>query len=264
MTADTVFPHRPDTSNTVFPYQPNYAGPRPTPADGIRIEPERVHANASVLTGDPSEQAYTAIVHADKAFRSHIAATAEVRHRYTDSGYREQITGFATTDAVKAAERATEQVAQARQAAHDRAAKLFADLSPDGDAAAESRATRYWHRSERLLDNSDRKLIAARDLVDKATPAELGTLLQELPAWLQANNVPDDWVEAAVTHKVPEYAAARRDAARLDRAWQISQHNLGKLHQGITALRASVTPPLNPNQRATHDGTRERWNAASA
>lgn len=60
------------------------------------------------------------------------------------------------------------------------------DLSPCGDTATELRATRCWNRHKTVLDSAEGGGLsaAARQAITNADRVELGTLLEELPAYL--------------------------------------------------------------------------------
>jgi hypothetical protein len=173
--------------------------------------PPRVNATAAngLTEGTVVEKADAAFKHAADSWKKHIAETNKHQEHYTSEGYRAQIAKFADTDAAKAVDTAIDSLqARADKAASD-LTKIMVDLSPDGDTAAELRATRYWDRIKPLLDNAKGGAVSrAQQLVSEASREQLGTLLQELPAYLEARNQPTSWIETTVGQVVPEYARA--------------------------------------------------------
>ncbi|SHW38287.1 Uncharacterised protein [Mycobacteroides abscessus subsp. abscessus] len=176
-----------------------------------------MRAGATVAEGTTYEQAASAIAHAHKELARHLDATERDAHRYTDTGYREQVALFASTDAAKAVDRAEKQVEARYEKARAEFDGYLATLVTPGDAAVESRNTRFWHRSERLLDSSDGtgKMLVAQDLIKNATREQLGVLLEELPTYLKSVGIDSDWMDAYTRQCVPEYAAIKK---RLDKA----------------------------------------------
>jgi len=116
------------------------------------------------------------------------------------------------------------------------------DLSPNGDTAAELRANRYRDRVIRRLDVKDPGQLfnAANEELAGATREGLGTLLQELPSYLQSRGVTTDWIDAAVAQVVPEFAAARAELKKAESAFQITRQNVGFLKQGFANGRPAT------------------------
>jgi hypothetical protein len=109
-------------------------------------------------------------------------------------------------------------------------AKIMTDLSPDGDTAAELRAGRFWDRTKPLLDNAKEGAVSrAQKLITTASREELGTLLQELPAYLEARNQPTSWIESAVSQAVPEYGQAVKRNRLAQKALTIAKYNADNL-----------------------------------
>jgi hypothetical protein len=102
----------------------------------------------------------------------------------------------------------------AAEAARDKALTPKA-LAVDA-TAAELRAARYWNRTRPLLDledNAAKLFPAVMQLVETVDDADLATVLEELPAYLQARGVDaGDLVTEALFRRVPAAAEHNRDA----------------------------------------------------
>ena len=99
----------------------------------------------------------------------------------TEEGYRDQIAKFTDTAAAKAVDTAVASV----QARADKAAalveKIRRDLSPNGDTAAEQRATRCWDRTKALLDSAKEPSSTAQKLIAKASREEWAPCCKSCP-----------------------------------------------------------------------------------
>ncbi|GAT04467.1 hypothetical protein [Mycolicibacterium fortuitum] len=236
----------PGDTQSMYPERDNYVAP--PPPDEYRIDPQPVRVRAARTEGTVLEQAHAAIVHAYNEFGKHLKAVDANKHRYSADGYREQVDAFNNTDAVKAIDQHVDRVRARRDEAQKEVNDAFRALSPNGDAAAESRATRYWNRAERLLDSTKGdKLGVARELVAKASREELGTLLQELPTYLQSVGSPSSWIDADVATTVPEYSAAKAKLQRAEQSLQLITADANRIKQGFVARRMGV-PPTNPSK----------------
>lgn len=236
----------PGDTQSISSHRPNYVAP--PPHDGIRIDPQPVKVFAAKTEGTVVEQAHAAIVHAYNQFGKHLKAVDAHKDRYTPDGYREQVDAFNNTDAVKAIDQHVDRVRARRDEAQKEVNDAFRALSPNGDAAAESRATRYWNRCQRLLDSSkDNQGGIARELVANASREELGTLLQELPAYLRSVGAPSSWIDTDVATVVPEYSAAKAKLIRAEQSLQLISADASRIKQGFVARRISV-PPSDPSK----------------
>jgi hypothetical protein len=157
------------------------------------------------------------------------------RRSFTREGYEAQRRAFAKTRTIEAATQWAPQVARDRveRAEREVTAEIKA-LAPDGDLETELRASRIWDRTKHSLDSKDKggKVSAAAKLVEDADPAELAVYLQELPAYLDAEGLPSDWLNSVLEEKVPNVAekinkrtlaikaaaGIRNNAARLEQA----------------------------------------------
>ena len=224
-----------NTVNDIFPHRDGYH--RPDRADDY--QPTPVIARAVTTNGTTVQQAHAAMTHAKTEFEKHINTVKRHRDHYSDEGLRAQIGNFTGTDAARAVNEKLEQVRQRRDEAQTHVDKVRRDLSPKGDTAAELRATRYWDRTLRILDNADPGKLpeTARNLLRKSDRAEIGTLLQELPAYLQARGQTNDWLDAAVAEAAPEFDSARKQLTKADQALQITQYNAKALLRGFSEGR---------------------------
>ena len=205
-------------------------------------------------TGTVIEKAHAAMLEAQSAFTRHLDSIR--RDRYSNEGMREEIASFADTHAAHSVDTAVEQVRQRRDQAQVHLDTIRQELSPDGDTAAELRAGRYWNRSKGLLDSADSSQVLGRtkNLLAKATPAERGTLLQELASYLASRGVAADWIDSAVAEIVPEFGHAREQLRTADQALQIAKFNANALRRGFEIGR----PPSAIVDAGKYDPDRQR------
>ena len=197
---------------------PNGIGYRPLAEDRMYKEPPlppepftapRVSASAVKVDGSVVEQAHAAFTNAKTAFEKFLNEIP--REHYSADGLKAQIKKFGDTAAAAAVDAAVAKVRDRADAASKQVEKIRKDLSPFGDTAAELRAARYWDRTKPLLDNAKEGAFGrAQKLIASANREELGTLLQELPAYLEALGHPTDWIDTAVGQVVPEFAQATK------------------------------------------------------
>jgi hypothetical protein len=81
----------------------------------------------------------------------------------------------------------------------------------------EAAALRIRDRMLYRLEHADSKQSTALDILRECPDAELGVALQEIPSYLEANQVPTEFVEDILKDRCPEVAAK---AAKL---WKASQ-----------------------------------------
>jgi hypothetical protein len=219
------------------------------PAEPEPFQPPQVTAAAApTVNGTPLEEAHNSLLHAKSEFEKHIAATLENAKHYTPEGLKHQLDAFQNTAAAKGVDAAEQQIAARRDQAQAEMDKVYRDLSPNGDAAAESRATRFWNRTERLLDSveSGERFGVAQELVKSASREELGTLLQELPAYLKSCGVTTDWIDTVVGQAVPEYASAKAQLKKADAAVQIVRQNANSIRRAFADGRANGVVIADP------------------
>lgn len=193
--------------------QPIYEPPEPFDTPAVR-------SYARQHKGTLFEQARAAIDHAQNEFQAHIKRTRADRDHYSPAGYAAQINRFTSTDAYKAIDQHVGDVRKRRDLAQAEVDYVRRSLSPDGDTAAELRATRFWNRTKGILDGQKDTTVApvAQDLMAKATPSELGTLLQELGPYCTARGVNTAWIDATAAQVSPEYGRATRQLAVANQA----------------------------------------------
>lgn len=228
----------PTEPNTVFPHRGDYR--RPDRADDY--QPIRVIARAATTDGTAVQRAHATMNHAKEEFARFLDTVKEHRDRFSDKGYRAQVALFTDTDAARAVDTALKQVRDRREKAQARVDETRRGLAPDGDVAAELRATRFWGRTKAVLDNLDPGKVsqAARDLLTKANRAELGTVLQEIRPYLESRGQASDWLDAALAQVVPEYASARTELTKADQALTITKYNAEALRRGFSEGQAPL------------------------
>jgi hypothetical protein len=212
-------------------WSPPNRGYQPPPAPPQFRAPD-VSAAALNGKGTVAQKACDSIAHAHKEYAKHIEATNAQRDNYTQQGYEHQIALFHETSAAKAVQPAVDAVHRRRDEAALKVDLARRALSPNGDAAAESRATRLRDRVIRQLDALDdngQAFARAQQIVTDATPEELGTLLQELPAYMESRGSSSGWIEPLVAEKVPAYGQAKAQLQKADAAVQIVNLNMRHL-----------------------------------
>jgi len=218
-----------DQPNTMFPHRPDYV--RPDRADDY--QPTRVTAHAVKVEGTVVEQAHATFTNAKTAHEQFLNDIP--RDHYSADGLKAQISNFATTDIAKAVDHAEASVRDLADNANAEYEQIRSELSPNGDTAAELRAGRYWDRTRPLLDNAKEGAVAkAQNLIAAADREQLGVLLQELPAYLEARNYPTEWIDLAVGQAVPEYSQAAARKKKAQQALTIAQYNAKSLRESFT------------------------------
>lgn len=204
--------------------------------------PPAVQAHAAATEGTVVQRTHQAFMHAQNEFQRHVEATMEHRDKYSDSGYLEQLQAFSDTPAAKAVDQGVAEVQARRDSAQKTLEEIYAELSPDGDTAAELRATRYWNRTKAVLDtlNTDEMVSAAQNLIANADHAELGTLLQELGSYVTSRGHTTEWIEPTVARVVPEFARARAQLTKAQQSLQIAEYNAKALRRSFTEGRTTT------------------------
>src|SRR4029077_4551539 len=102
-----------------------------------------------------------------------------------------------------------------------------------------------------LLDNAKEGAFGkAQKLIANASDVELGTLLRELPAYLEAQGMPTDWIYTAVGQRVPEYAQAVKRQQKAQQALTIAEHNRKSLQ---TSFAAGYSSSILTDARQKYD-----------
>jgi hypothetical protein len=220
--------------NTTFPQRPGYQAPDPHPDDTYL--PTGVTAKAQAAGDTVIERGLATIESAKAEYDKFLGSIP--REHYSATGLQDHIAKFSDTSAAKAVDAAVTQVQVRADTAAALVDKIRKDLSPrGGDTESEIRATRYWNRAKALLDSSKAGPVgAAQNLITSADRADLGVLLEELPAYLQARGTSTDWIDEALAQAVPEYSSAR---AQLTQA----QQGLTVVRRNAESLRKSLSEP---------------------
>lgn len=246
-------------TQNVFPHRPDYE--RPDRPDDY--QPRKPMAAAPTgLSGTAVEQAQAVFEHTVATHNRYLDQLEQDRHRYSDTGYAEQAALFGETAAAKAIDTAVEGV----QARVDHAQKGVDDMRAGfikpGDAAAESRALRFWNRTRAVLDSADSagKFSEAEALLSKANRDELSVLLEELPSYLRLHLGPmddktkrrldlpksadwGDWIDTAyLPRAIPEYGKARARLAKANKALAVTQFSAESLRRSIAEGRPFGRP----------------------
>lgn len=263
MSDTSLFPHHPiagNHPNDVYPQRGAYQQ-QPHPDDVY--QPSSVVARSVKTDGTAAEQAHATMLHAAKEFQKHIEKTDQDRHRYTSEGQREQLAMFKTTDAAKAVDKAVEQVKARHDEAQAQMDTVRRSLSKPGDAAQESRNSRYWARTKSVLDTLKpaELLVAAEDLLAKADRAELSVLAEELTSYLKSRGsiaeLTDkktgetrNLIDGALARVVPEYADAHARLKKANAAMLFTESaakHLKSSFESGTPANTKILNMLNPN-----------------
>jgi hypothetical protein len=224
-----------------------------------------VTAQAASVDGTVLEQAYNAQLHANKSLQKHVEATDANKHLYSPEGYRDQIAKFTDTDAAKAVDKSAEQVrARADQAAAD-VEKFRRNLTQPGDAAQESRNSRFWNRTKAVLDHADTNgtgtaFALAQELLAKASSEEVGVLVEELGPYFAARGLKMeqvnrstgatvDLLDEAIARVFPDYATARTKLNKAKQAATLVEQGAAYVRQSFATGRpvnVAVLQKLNP------------------
>jgi hypothetical protein len=183
--------------------------PKPTGAAPIRGEP----------ASTPIAKAHQAILDALDQFEQDWAdvSHAEQGGTVTASG-RAELVADAARPASHAIDAAVAQAESRAQRADQNYQQVRNGLSPQSsDVAAMLRADAIWRRASQELDAlpAERLIPATQRLIERASPAELSVLAEELPSFLSTRDVPTDWLDSALEAGSPtlKTAAAQRKLA---------------------------------------------------
>ncbi|WP_237082084.1 hypothetical protein [Mycobacteroides abscessus] len=225
---------------SMYPERPYYTPP--DPPEDVQLVPGIPRSRVPKFEGTQYEQTRGLFEYVQAEFNKHIEKTLADSHLYSQEGLSRQLGLFGETAAAKAVEDAIEQMKAVQAQAQQDLDRARGKLSPRGDAAAESRASRFWHRSERLLDASKEKHHVAMELVQKATDEELGTLLEELPVYLKSVGAATSWLDEVVAKRAPEYGAAKQRLHRASQAVVQVNSSAALLRNAMRERRVMRTP----------------------
>jgi hypothetical protein len=223
---------RPQDSNTSFPFRPGYSPPN---FADQQPEPSRVQRAAGRFNGTPAAVAFAAVQHADQALGEHVSS---IDPRLPADLVTEQVAAFRDSPAYKAVAQTAQAVNDASDAADAKVAHVWASLSPDGDAAQESRNTRYWNGKAGVLDSitdPSKLMTAVGDLIKTASATELGVLLDQVPDYAASRGMQStDWLDPVVAAAVPEYGDAKADQQIANKARDITNANAQTFNKVMT------------------------------
>ncbi|MBU3064085.1 hypothetical protein KO481_21450 [Nocardia sp. NEAU-G5] len=161
-------------------------------------------------------------------------ATIDPTH-YTAEGMHAAIDRFTGSDADKAIDSALDEATALRDTANADAEYERQKLIIPGDAAEESRMSRYWERTRRILDGKngiDALTPVLTQTIADANPSQLGTLLEELQPYLQSRGITANaHIEAELRRRAPLYVAALKRANAAEKSRQTIQYNAQTLRQ---------------------------------
>jgi hypothetical protein len=210
-------------------------GSREAPRGTSRSTPPR--ADARAFSGSAVAVAQATLEHAAVQYASYLASLP-ADEAPSEAG------AFRNTDAAKAATVALGAVRDLVPAARAEMTRLRADLRPPADAAGQIAAQRQWQRHRQILDRAEpgTSVALANRLLTNADPAELATIVEELPSYLAARGQDSTWVDDVVANNVPKLGAARDRLARAKRAAAV-------IEQNHTMLAKAYEQDTRPPQR---------------
>ncbi|SHQ37443.1 Uncharacterised protein [Mycobacteroides abscessus subsp. abscessus] len=233
---DSIYPTATEAHpQSMYPGRQNYT-PSDPPED-VQLLPGVARSRVPKFEGTAYEQTRELFAHVQTEFKKHIDETAKNAHLYSREGLNRQFDLFGETAAMKEFDAAEERMKAVRTEAEQNMERIYRKLTPNGDSATESRASRYWHRSERLLDSTKDKTAVAMELVKKASDEELGTLLQELPVYLRSVGASTAWLDHEVVNRVPEYGKASERLRRANQAVTVVSSTAALFRRSIQARR---------------------------
>jgi hypothetical protein len=217
--------------------------PGTAPARRVHVPPVPMGKLPDPGGATPAERAHRLQLQAAQqytAYRASIPQGVDPDELKDNAGmYGVSDTAIALSDALKAV-----------QADADAAVKRVNDLLDsnkvdDSDVAGQIAAQRFWARTQRSLDgltNGAKAVNAARDIISKATAAQIPVLSEELSSYLASRGLPVDWLPQALAVKIPGMAEANADATLKQRQIAIVAGNHAILTHAFKAEIAA--PPL--------------------
>ncbi|ORA07764.1 hypothetical protein [Mycobacterium arosiense] len=191
-----------------------------------------------------AQRAWASKQHAFDAFADYLDATEPAVHdpRYTHEQIREHVRAFTSTQAYRDAELQHEAVHANVHEAQQLVAAERAALTQPGDAAAESRALRYWNRTSRLLDSADPAAVInlVQETIKASDDEQLSVLVEELEPWLRAKGYEHSYLDGLFAERVPSFAAAQKRLMAAQQAQTISDADMRRLNDMIA--RAVPSP----------------------
>jgi hypothetical protein len=199
-------------------------------------------------------QAYREAVDAQRDLNAEIDAQWDAERRMppdervlTEKAVRDKKAEIRTSPAARVVDMGEHAVLQRRAEADARYADLIAAKIQQGDSAQESRNTRFAQRIQRELDaakSPGERVAVAQRMLEKADPAQLGVLVEELPS--QFPDTQAGWLEAKLREIDPQLADAAEDCRRAGQVAAMSNYAASSVRHGF----ATGTPPTQISRLA--------------
>lgn len=248
-------------SGTATKPEPQVPQPKMT-VSGRPVDPatgQWADAPQSPVKGDTTvARAHARIEQGRKALAEQVDAI-ERQHRaghITDEGARTQLAALANSEAAQGVNQAPAEVQAMRDEKAARVKALRDGLVTPGDAAQETRNSRFWERSKTTLAAQDpgKAAATAQQMIADATRAQLSVLLEELPSALEGRGVPADWIAGEIARRVPELGEAQSQLDTAEKALQATRYNATAVTKGFE----TGTPPTKLVDPARFDPDRPR------
>ncbi len=215
--------------------------PRPSYTPPAPAQPQRPATRA--------EQAFSAFEQARQDYRASLDALHR-RTDLTDEGLADARAELASQHAHKVDATEADVIALRDGAAADYAATRARLGTVEHTPEGQSKASRDWQRHERAIANAKSPTSKLRELIATVPDSELGVLLQEGPAYLDASGQPSAWVDQAVEQRSSDLAAARQRLEKANRLVEVAQVDTALLRKGFQ----TDSPPTRPLVDATKLG----------
>lgn len=165
------------------------------------------------------------------------------RSRYSPEGLNDRLKeiGKGPLEAISHAENVA---TQTLRTAEQQREQVLQSLSPNGDTAAELRATRQWARDKAILDAaSDGGLTqVAANMLRTSTVEQLGVRLQEMDAYLTARGARADFINPVAAQVSPEYGQAIERVNRAEQSAAVIKSNARRAAEHIRQGTKVVVP----------------------
>lgn len=116
----------------------------------------------------------------------------------------------------------------------------------------EAAALRIRDRILYRLENADQKQVAAREIIAHGPEEELGVALQEVPAYLESNNLTTDFIEPVLAERMPDVADKAARLRKAKQATAIGKQTARQIREGIRAA-APAHVLMDPKHIAKYD-----------
>lgn len=205
-------------------------------------DPLDIRHRRPTASGDtPAEQANSAIIDANRLAAKFFeqASRPEVRKRFSDEGYVDELSKY---EAQLAAD------LDARVAQHDQRVEQLAQeverekdaLTPQLDTAGELRVDREWRKHEHNFAKHEGGKLAYQvqeAITNAQTAEERNALVQMAPSYLESRGVPSSFLDKTVEQVAPELAAKQAALRDAQREQQVIRHNRGTFGRALAEHR---------------------------